>query len=400
MIIRGSIAVFKLGFLPKEAQFGFQQKSDRMKVKGRKHCIFTLIIFWMYSSTALFAQAEFKAKALHLLTEAVDQGKCAGIAAGFSVQSEINWMDGAGEQVLKSGNGFKQQTLTRIASITKSMTAVAVLQLYEQGKVDLDATIQAYIDDFPQKSEGDITVRQLLQHSSGIDGYQSGRERENKVYYNNLEEAIRIFRDRDLVHQPGAAFHYTTYGYVVLGRLIERVSGMSYENYLQKNIWEPAAMTNTGVEIAGRKYENKSALYHLRSGRKLKSVKPTDLSDRVPGGGVYSTVEDLLKFGQALLEGKLLDSSTLELMWQDSGLKREGNAYGMGWYLYGENPHYGPVYGHNGAQTGASTFLMLLPEQQTTIVVLSNTSGAMQTVTDITLKLFDLAAAARDSHEK
>lgn len=394
------MAVFVPVFLQKEVQFGNQQKFDKMKVERHMGYIFALIIFWMYFPSALFSQTEFKIKAQQLLTEAVDQGKCAGIAAGFSIQDEISWMGSAGEQALKSGNEFKPQTLTRIASITKTMTAVAVLQLYEQGKIDLDAVIQTYIPNFPPPSEGDITVRHLLQHSSGIDGYQSDRERENKVHYASLEEAMQLFQDRDLAHRPGQAFHYTSYGYVVLGVIIERISEMSYQNYLQKYIWEPAAMTNTGIEMAGREYENKSALHHLKSGRKLKSAKPTDLSDRVPGGGVYSTVEDLLKFGQALLAGKLLQSRTLELMWQDPGLKQEGNAYGMGWYLYGENPHYGPVYGHNGAQTGASTFLMLLPEQQTTIAVLSNTSGAMQTVTDITIKLFDLAAAARNRNEK
>ncbi len=81
-------------------------------------------------------------------------------------------------------------------------------------------------------------------------------------------------------------------------------------------------------------------------------------------------------------------------MVENPNLKTQGNGYGLGWYLYGENPNYGNVYGHNGTQTGASTFLMLLPEQNTTIVVLSNTSGAIQTVTNITIKLFDISAEA------
>jgi CubicO group peptidase (beta-lactamase class C family) len=82
-------------------------------------------------------------------------------------------------------------------------------------------------------------------------------------------------------------------------------------------------------------------------------------------------------------------------MISNPNLKAEGNGYGMGWYLYGENPNYGNVIGHNGSQTGASTFLMLLPEVKTTIIVLSNTSGAMQAISTITVKLFDIAHNAR-----
>src|SRR5690606_15400722 len=112
-------------------------------------------------------------------------------------------------------------------------------------------------------------------------------------------------------------------------------------------------------------------LYHTNGKGRIQSVEHTDLSDRIPGGGVYSTAADMLRFGDALLRGTLLEPKSLAAMWNDPGLKKDGNGYGLGWYLYGQNPKYGPVYGHNGAQTGASTFLMLLPEQKTSIIVLS-----------------------------
>ena len=360
---------------------------------SKKRAFFLLIIM-VTCSFLLPAQDKSVPQAQELLTSAVTAGQCAGMAAGFTVKGEILWMGSAGARDLKQGETFEPQTLTRIASITKPMTAVAVLQLFEQGKISLDEPIQTYLPDFPRKQAGEITVRHLLQHASGIPGYESGKERENKIHYANLQDAMRIFQDRDLLQSPGQAFHYSTYGYVVLGLLIEQVSGMDYASYLQKNIWEPAGMLDTGIEQFGQEYEGKSALYHLRSGKKIKATKPTDLSDRIPGGGVYSNVEDLLKFGQAIMDQKLLKAATLSMMWEDSGLKQSGNAYGMGWYLYGKNPRYGQVYGHNGAQTGASSFLMLLPEQETAIVVLSNTSGAMQAVSNICIKLFDVAADA------
>lgn len=234
-----------------------------------------------------------------------------------------------------------------------------------------------------------------MQHSSGIDGYKNKKEQENKSNYPTFWDAVSIFKDRDLVETPGQTFHYTTYGYVVLGLIIEQVSGISYESYLQLNIWDKAQMTNTGIEYFDKAIQNKSIIYHKNSKGKISIAEQTNLSDRIPGGGLYSTVSDMLRFGDAILNFTIIKESTFKMMIENPNLKTQGNGYGLGWYLYGENPNYGNVYGHNGTQTGASTFLMLLPEQKTTIVVLSNTSGAMQTISDITIKLFDIAAEAQ-----
>lgn len=354
-----------------------------------------IIIGILFQTINLFGQEKnFQTKAGELIQNAVNENQTIGIVAGFCINGEIKWQQATGYSDLKNKIAFDTSTITRIASITKPMTAVAIMQLYEQDKLSLDEPIQTYLPTFPKKKEGDITIRHLLQHSSGIDGYKNNREQENETNYANLEDAVTIFKDRDLITSPGEAFNYTTYGYVVLGLIIEKVSGMSYESYLQANIWDKAQMTNTGIEYFDKVIPNKSMIYHKDSKGRIKEVKQTNLSDRIPGGGVYSTVTDMLKFGDAILNNTLLKESTFKMMTEDPKLKTQGNGYGFGWYLYGENPNYGNVYGHNGTQTGASTFLMLLPKQKTTIVVMSNTSGAIQMVTDITIKLFDIAAEA------
>lgn len=367
-----------------------QSKPDLMLHNTTFKIVTPAFVLFLLSTTGLFAQQADHFQAEEWLTTAVQEEKCSGIAAGFSVDTTEMWVHGAGYRDRKTKAPFTPTTTTRIASIAKTMTAIAILQLFEQGKLALDVPIQTYLPDFPVKAAGDITIRHLLQHAAGIDAYRSGKERENTKQYADLGEAVGIFQDRDLISVPGEGFHYTTYGYVLLGLILEKVSGLNYEDYLRKYIWEPAGMTETGVEKAGKDDPGKSLLYH-HTGKKLKAAKVTNLSDRVPGGGLYSTVEDLLQFGQALLGNRLLQPATRAMMWENSGLKQEGNPYGMGWYLYGNNPKYGPVYGHTGAQSGASTFLMLLPEVDTVIVVLSNTSGAMQTVSNITVRLFDVA---------
>lgn len=187
-----------------------------------------------------------------LLEQAIADGQVMGLAAGFSRLGKTTWLQGAGYRDAKNQDPFTATTLTRIASIAKPFTAIAVMQLYEQGKIDLDQPLQTYLPGFPIKKEGTITVRQLLNHSAGIDDYQSTKERENTVDYPSLAAAVTLFQDRDLVAPPGTTFHYTTYGYVILGRVIESVSGLSYEEYLQTHIWAPAGMENTSIEYDGR----------------------------------------------------------------------------------------------------------------------------------------------------
>ncbi len=356
----------------------------------------TIISVFIFVTVNLFGQeATYQTKANDLIEKSFDENQFVGLAAGFSINGEIKWQNAAGFSNQEDKLVFDTSTKTRIASITKPMTALAIMQLFEQGKLKLDEPIQIYLPSFPKKKEGEITIRHLLQHTSGIDGYKNNKEQENKTNYPTLSDAVSIFKDRNLVATPGEDFHYTTYGYVVLGLIIERVSGMSYGAYLQSHIWDKAQMTNTGIEETDLDIPNMSLLYHKSSKGQIEEAEQTNLSDRIPGGGVYSTLTDMLKFGDAVLNFSLVKESTFNMMVENPNLKIQGNGYGLGWYLYGENPNYGNVYGHNGTQTGASTFLMLLPQQKTTIVVLSNTSGAIQTVSDITIKLFDIAAEAK-----
>jgi CubicO group peptidase (beta-lactamase class C family) len=191
---------------------------------------------------------------------------------------------------------------------------------------------------------------------------------------------MNVFKDRELHAEPGEQYNYTTYGYVVLGVLIERVSGVSFEEYTKKNIWEKAGMNSTGVEHYGETYENKTQLYSKRRNGKVKHIKKgNNLSNRVPGGGFYSTLEDMLKFGQAVIHNTLIKPETLTMMFENNGLKKEGNPIGLSWFMYGATPTPEKVFGHGGAQTGASSDLFIIPSEQKVIVVLSNTSRVRET---------------------
>ncbi|MBK8555435.1 MAG: beta-lactamase family protein [Lewinellaceae bacterium] len=302
-----------------------------------------------------------------------------GVAAGYSIDGATIWDNAVGFSCEDKGILFTDSTLTRTASLAKPMTAVAVLQLAEQGRLDLDAPIQQYLPQFPKKEKGDITTRQLLSHTSGISQYQSTKEIENTQNFETLEDAMKVFQDRPLLFEPGTNFFYTSYGYVVLGRIIEKISGQSFEAYMQINIWDKAGMRHTGIEKVGVTYPNKSCLYH-RKKRRAKPAKQNDLSNRIPAGGFYSTVGDMLKFGNALLEGKLIGDSTFQLMTENQFAQKEGNPYGLGWFFYAPKPHENAVIGHSGEQTGAACQIMIVPGSKTVVVVLSNTSGTWKDV--------------------
>jgi len=188
---------------------------------------------------------------------------------------------------------------------------------------------------------------------------------------------MQVFINDKLLFPPGKGYSYTTYGYTVLGALIEKASGLDYEEYLRTMVWEPAGMVNTSVERFDSPTPGRANIYHQKKPGKIKTVTFADHSDRIPGGGIQSTVEDLLHFGHAILNGTLISPASLELMTTDSGLKTEDNGYGMGWYLYAKDSS---VFGHNGEQLGCSSFLLLVPGRKTVVAVMSNTSGAKKEV--------------------
>lgn len=323
-----------------------------------------------------------------LVEKQVQEKKCVAIAAALSIDGETLYKGGAGYSDVENKKSFESNTPTRIASIIKPMTAIAIMQLVEQNKIDLDEPIQEYIPQFPVKDQGNITVRQILSHTAGIPSYSGMKEIDNQINYPTLSDAVAIFANRDLVSIPGTEYHYTSYGYTLLGLIIEKVSGKSYEDYMQENIWDKAEMNNTGIEVYGVSYPNKSLLYKKNKDKSFSKLEATNLSDRTPGGGVYSTVEDVLKFGNAVLNNQLIRESTLNQMLVDPENTIDKSNYGLGWYVYTEKKGVEYAYGHTGSQRGASGQLIIIPEDNMVVVVLTNTSSQSKVIKNTASSLY------------
>ncbi len=352
---------------------------------------FTFIFFSFFSigQAGSLDKNKLKTHATLLLNECIHFNETAGLSAGISKDSKLLWKGAAG--MMGNSKLANSEMKSRIASITKPMTAVAILQLHENQKLNISDPIQKYLPALLDADLGKITIKQLLNHTSGLQGYRSDAEAFNIQHFNSLDMAIDFFSYRKFISEPGKEYKYTTYGYVILGAIIERASGMTYNAYMKENIWDIAGMKNTGVEEVGVEYKNKSDLYiRLRNGVIAPSIK-TDLSIKVPGGGLYSTVQDLLNFGNAILTGTLLRPSTMELMVKDNKVKSYGSPYGMGWFIYGDEDHKnGKIIGHSGSQSGASTQFMIFLDKKMVVAVLGNTADSHRRIMDLTDKLSDL----------
>lgn len=328
-----------------------------------------------------------------LLNNLITQQKVIGAAAAYSINGETQWASSVGFSDKDNNKSFEISTEVRTASIAKSMTAIAIMQLVEQGLIDIELPVDNYFPEFIQKGKTKVTTKHLLTHTSGIDAYKNSKETENKINYASLLDAYKIFKDRKLRFEPGTAYYYTTYGYVVLGIIIEKVSGQTYEEYMQQHIWNKVGMTQTGIEKSGIERVKAATLYRKDRRGRLKQAEINNLSNRIPGGGFYSTIGDLLKFGNALLNNTLVSESTLDLMIQHHSLEKVNNSYGFGFYLYGKQPNVGSIYGHNGAQTGTSTQLFIVPSLKTVTVAVSNTSGAGPEISNLAGQLIKIAQA-------
>lgn len=332
-------------------------------------------------------QEQLAAKATFLLEQSILAEDFVGVSAGIAQGDEILWQGGAGFLNLAARKPANEDMIHRIASITKPMTAVAILQLVAAGKLDLDVPIQTYLPDFPEKRKGAFTIRQLLSHTAGVKAYQSRAEFTSLVYYPTLTAAMDVFKQRKLAFEPGTGFQYTTYGYTILGAIIEEVTGQSYAAYMHENVWGPAGMTSTDIELSGEDHPNKARLYtRNHKGEFSKDIRD-NLSVKYAGGGVESTVTDLLRFGQAILDNKLISSEMLEMMRATPEVPRNGRTpYGLGWYVV-DHEKYGRIIRHGGAQSGTSTYLAIYLDHDLVVATISNTANASNEVTSMNFQL-------------
>jgi CubicO group peptidase (beta-lactamase class C family) len=304
----------------------------------------------------------------HFIETTWAQRPHAGMTVGISAPG-VRWVKGYGLAHLKKKRPAKATTSYRMASVTKMMTAVAVMQLVERGRIDLDAEVQRYVPSFPTKS-APVTVRHLLGHLSGISHYQNRTKEAHFQRPYTTAESLAVFQDWPLVAAPGERYVYTSYGYNLLGAIVEARSGMSYDRYLKRKVFRPLGIRGAGVEQRAAKKRSWAQGYKL-VGDTLRRSESIDITSRFAGGGTRATVADMVRFGEGLLGGELVSPESLALM-QEPMATTAGEIvdYGMGMASYPLGGRW--VIAHAGSQAETSTLLMMFPAEGLIIAIAQN----------------------------
>jgi D-alanyl-D-alanine carboxypeptidase len=261
------------------------------------------------------------------------------------------------------------QTRFRIGSMNKMFTAVATLQLVEAGKLGLQDPIGKYLEDYPNKNVASkVTIHHLLTHTGGTGDIFGPEFEAHRLELRTLGDYVKLYGQRDLEFEPGSKWEYSNYGFVLLGAIIEKVSGESYYDYVRKHIYAPVGMTSTGSEPEDQAVPDRSIGYMQGP----KGVAPN--SDTLPyrgssAGGGYSTVEDLVRFAGALEQNKLLNAHDTELLTTGKpGTPDNSYAYGFG----DQKVNGTRCFGHGGGAPGMNGDLKICPSIGYIVAVLAN----------------------------
>ena len=272
-------------------------------------------------------------------------------------------------------------TVYGIASITKAFTGAALLKLVERGLIDLDAPIQRYVQGFPEKPQGVITVRMLAAHFGGIRHWAN--ERTPATYARRFTRAVDLlpfFANDTLVAVPGTRYSYTSHGYNLLAAAIESVSGQAYPEFVKREIIEPLGLASTGFDQPLQPQKHRSERYSyfnltsFAESDTLWLVPRWDYTHNMAGGGLSSTAEDLVKFGRAFLRPGLLNASSLAIIARRPRFAGGVSTATFGWFATPDTAAV-RVLNMTGSNPGVQAGLYVYPDDDLVVSVLSNTWG-------------------------
>jgi CubicO group peptidase (beta-lactamase class C family) len=283
---------------------------------------------------------------------------------------EVLLQEGYGKANLELDVPNSPETAFRLGSLTKQFTAAAILQLQDQGRLNVNDTLDKYLPDAPHA--GEVTLSQLLSHSSGIPDPPELAEGSNGSglrLAHTVDEMISRVMGQPLEFTPGSQYKYCNICYMILGRVIEEVSGQSYADYLAQHIFQPAGMTATGIDEASRVLPHRASGYTW-NGETYSNSEFVDLSNVGAAGVLYSTVGDMYKWDRALYSDKLLSTAAREAFFTPRISKGDGSSYAYGWAIK-ETPGH-TLAEHSGGVNGFVTFVIRDPATELYVVVLSN----------------------------
>jgi CubicO group peptidase (beta-lactamase class C family) len=305
------------------------------------------------------------------IAQVMKAGDIPGMTVAIGRGDDVVWTRGFGLADLEQNVPATEDSVYRLASISKPLTAVAAMWLVEQGKLSLDAEVRSYVPEFPDKGTP-ITLRQLLCHQGGIRHYKP-REVESTRHYTDSITPLAIFKNDPLIAAPGTTYLYSTYGYVLAGGLIERAGGKSLIELIAD------ATAPAGAKILA---DDQRAIiphrvrgYQKRADGVLEHCELADTSNKIAGGGMCARPPDLVRIALSLAGGRILNPESLREMWTPNATA-DGTktTYGLGWQIATIDGKQRVM--HSGAQPGTATCLVLFPEAKVAVAVFCNLERA------------------------
>jgi CubicO group peptidase (beta-lactamase class C family) len=319
----------------------------------------------------------------HIMRAGLSEQNLPGLSVAVGVGDDIVWAEGFGWADLEKKTPLTPGTRLRIGTASKVLTSAAVGLLLEKGRLNLDEEIQTYVREFPKK-QWPVTLRQLMGHLAGVrnDGGDEG-----PLFSEHCErpvEGLPFFADRPLLFEPGTEYRYSSYGWIVVSAAVEAAAGEPFLTFVQRQVFDPLAMRDTRADSATKPIQDRATFYFPRYAAEprygLHLMRPLDYSCYAGASAFLSTPSDLVRFGLAINNGKLLQPATVQLLQTPQRLASgQETGYGLGWdletvVLTGEQTR---AVGHDGDLLGGPVAsFMTLPERGIVVAVTSNISYA------------------------
>lgn len=306
--------------------------------------------------------------------ELLESNHLPGLSVAVAQRGQIIWSEGFGFADLEQDVPVTPLTRFRVGSVSKVITAAAVARLVEEGRLNLDAPIQKYVPSFPAKP-WPITTRQLTGHLAGIRHYLDKDEAifKEAKHFSSITQALSLFQDDPLLFEPGTSYAYSSYGWNLVGAVVEGATQEEFLRYLQRAVFEPLGMRHTLADHPHQLVPHRTRFYANTPTGGHQHASHVDNSYKWAGGGLLSTAEDLVIFGSAHLQPGFLRKETLALLFTSQKLKSgKETGVGIGWRI-GVSPQGRRIFHHRGAIEGGRTMLMLFPDSQLVVALLANT---------------------------
>ena len=330
-------------------------------------------IFLIVSCCFLFQllSAQKQSKEFDLLMSEAFKDNGPGAVALVVKDGKTLYRKAFGIANLELGVKMKPENVFRIGSITKQFTATAILKLRDEGKLALEDDITKYMKDYPAHGH-EITIKHLLTHTSGIKSYTGMKEWTTEFRKMDFtpEEFIEFFKNRPMDFKPGKEYRYNNSAYFILGHIIEVISGMTYEQYIDSNFFKPLEMKSSYYGSNSRIIKDRAHGYEKREGKYI-NAELLSMSQPYAAGSLMSTVDDLYKWYNAVMEDKVISKISRKEAHSTFTLNDgEKTGYGYGWII--GNIQGSPMISHEGGINGYLTSSIYLPNEEVFVAIFSN----------------------------